>query len=58
MLEKVLDFQKIDVSNRYIGRYRCTLPIYRIEKKHRCVFEVDTPIVTVSPVVASVSIRD
>ena len=44
MLEKVLDFKKfIDVSNRYIGRHRCTLPLYRIEKKIDVFFEVDTP---------------
>ena len=43
MLEKVLDFKKIDVSNRYIGRHRCILPIYRIEKNIDVFFEVDTP---------------
>ena len=35
MLENVLDFEEkknIDVSNRYIGRHRCILSIYRIEK--------------------------
>ena len=44
MLEKVLNLQKsIDVSNRYIGRHRCILPIYRTEKKIDVFFEVDTP---------------
>ena len=45
MLDKVLDFQKnIDVSNRYIGRHRCTLPIYRIEKKKSMFFSKWTPL--------------
>jgi hypothetical protein len=43
MLEKVLDLKKnIDFSYRYIGRHRCILPVYHIEKID-VFFEVDFP---------------
>ena len=48
MLEKVLNFQKnIDISNRYIGRHWCTLPIYCIEKNID-VFSKWTPVEQIS----------
>ena len=47
MLEKVLDLKKnIDVSNQYIGRYRCTLLIYRIEENIDVFFQSGNPYTT------------